>query len=116
MSGSASDLFGGNSDGSMRMEGWLSVMCRGCVKDRGRSGSGLGGMSCELPGRAYASQGDAPMPEWSPDATPKPERLAELGRGPWPVCMAYEPRARRSDAGRPRQRKGQDALFGVARG
>jgi hypothetical protein len=108
---SATDLFGGNSDGSMRMEAWLDLMCRGCVKDRGRAGSDIGGMSCELPGRAYSDPYEADMPEWSPDASPRPERLAELGPGPWPVCMSYQARKRRSDAGRTRQPVSQAALF-----
>jgi hypothetical protein len=107
----AVDLFGGNSDGTVRMEEWLRAMCQGCVKDRGRSKTDLGGMSCELPTRAYIGPYDADMPEWSEDATPKPERFAELGAGPWPVCMAYQPRKRRSDAGTSRAPAGMDALF-----
>ena len=109
---SPADLFGGNSDGSMRMEDWLSVMCRGCVKDRGRglSDTGMGGMGCVLPANAYADP-QADLPEWSTDASPRPDRLAELGPGPWPVCMAHEPRKRRSDAGRTRVPPGQEALL-----
>jgi hypothetical protein len=112
------DLFGATSDGNMRMEEWLNVMCRGCVNDRGRKDSHMGGMSCELPARAYTDPYGANMPEWSQDA-PWPQRLAAgldaAGldmRNPWPVCMAYRPRKRRSDTGRRRVPSGQDALFG----
>jgi len=105
------DLFGGNSEGGMRMEEWLRVMCRGCVKDRGREASGgMGGFSCTLPASAYADP-YAAIPEWSPDASPRPERLAELGSGPWPVCMGYEARKKRSDAGTRRAPKDMDPLF-----
>ena len=92
-----SDLFGGNSDGSASMETWLGIMCKGCVKDRG-TGGGMGGMSCELPGRAYCDP-YKDIPEWSPDATPVPQRLAdEYAQAP-AVCLAYVPRKKRSDAG-----------------
>lgn len=109
-------LFGGNSDGSIRMEDWLRVMCKGCVNDRGRGATDLGGMSCDLPGRAYGDPYEADMPEWSADASSsrRPELVAELGDGPWPVCMAYKPRKRRADAGRPRQPQGVDTLFDEA--
>jgi hypothetical protein len=107
-------LFGAsNSEGSMRMEEWLQVMCRGCVKDRGRGPSGgMGGIACPLPAGAYADP-HADVAEWSPDAAPVPERVvAELDRWPWyPVCMSYSPRKRRSDAGRPRVADGQGALL-----
>jgi hypothetical protein len=106
-----SGLFGGNSEGGMRMEEWLAVMCRGCVKDRGRAASGgMGGFSCGLPAAAYADP-NAELPEWSADASPKPARLAELGDGPWPACMAYVPRKKRSDAGTRRPPKGMEPMF-----
>lgn len=107
------DLFGSTSDGSGRMEEWLDVMCRGCVNDRGRKDSHMGGMSCDLPTRAYLDPYEADMPEWSRDAT-WPQRFTELdARSPWPVCMAYRPRKRRSDTGTRRQptAPGQDVLF-----
>lgn len=104
-------LFGGTSEGNSRMEEWLHTMCRGCVKDRGRSKTDLGGMSCELPARAYDDPYAAEMPEWSETTGPKPERFSELGAGPWPVCVAYQPRKRRSDAGTSRAPAGMDALF-----
>lgn len=110
---SASGLFGGNSDGSSAMEAWLSVMCQGCTKDRGRSATSLGGMSCPLPGRAYGDP-HADIPEWSPDASPVPERVAEELGIAAPVCMAYTPRKKRSDAGRrrgPAVPAGQEALL-----
>ncbi len=113
----ATGLFGGNSDGYSRMEGWLKVMCRGCLKDRGRGPSGgMGGMSCPIPLRAGDGQGSAEMPEWSLDA-PKPDRLAaELGDGPWPVCTAYQPRKTRSDKGRRRAARDMDTLFEIGAG
>jgi hypothetical protein len=98
----AADLFGGNSDGSVRMEDWLAVMCRGCVRDRGRGTAGdghMGGMSCDLPARAYFDAYGDGIEEWAVDASPVPERFAGLGPGPWPVCMAYEPRKTRADKG-----------------
>ena len=109
---SASGLFGGNSDGSSAMEAWLQKMCCGCKADRGRGPSGgMGGMSCPLPARAYADY-NAEIPEWSDDpAAPRPARLAELGPGPWPVCTSYQPRQRRSDAGRSRATRHMDPLF-----
>jgi hypothetical protein len=110
------DLFGAsNSDDALRLESWLSVMCRGCVKDRGRaqSGSDMGGMGCRLPADAYADP-DADIPDWSADAAPRPERLNELSPGPWPVCLAWRPRKTRSDAGirrGPQVPAGQGALL-----
>jgi hypothetical protein len=108
------DLFGGNSDGGMRMTQWLDVMCLGCrherVKDRKDIGGGSG---CDLVCRAISDPYTAPMPEWLVDAAPRPERLAELGEGPWPVCISHEPRKKRADAGRRRGPKlsGMEPLF-----
>jgi hypothetical protein len=111
----AVDLFGGNSEGGMAMWAWLDVMCAGCRHESARqrrAGNG-GGYGCELVTRAVCDPGEAPMPEWSPDAAPKPERLAELGPGPWPVCLAHEPRTKRSDAGKRRgpRIRGMQPLF-----
>ena len=107
---SASSLFGGNSDGAARMEEWLQEMCRGCKKDRGRGPSGgMGGMSCPLPARAYTDP-DAAMPEWSETAG-RPDQLAALGPGPWPVWTSYTSRKRRRDAGRPRGTSGMEPMF-----
>lgn len=107
------DLFGGNSDGYSRMEGWLRVMCLGCKREsvRMRNEAQIGGGLCEVAGRAALDGYKAEMPEWSTDATPKPARLAGLGDGPWPVCMAWEARKRRSDAGSRRAPKGMEPLF-----
>lgn len=44
-------LFGGNSDGAMAMEEWLTHMCQGCR--RGVTRDGLAGMDCPLPAQAY---------------------------------------------------------------
>jgi hypothetical protein len=110
------DLFGGNSDGGVNMEIWLEVMCQGCVKDRGRGPSGgMGGMSCELPARAYCDP-DKDIAEWSPDASPLPERLAEEYGMHAPVCLAFTPRRKRSDAGvrRGHPVTGMEPLFGEA--
>jgi hypothetical protein len=110
----SSDLFGGNSDGGMRLSEWLEVMCKGCVSNHGRGEPGMAGLGCDLVSRAIGDPYDAGMPEWSTDASPWPQRFAELGDGPWPTCLAYRPRKKRSDAG---QRRGQhvpddqDALF-----
>lgn len=109
--GTPSGLFGGNSDGALRMEEWLKAMCRGCTKDRGRRpNGGMGGFSCGLPAGAYANP-EADIPEWSADASPVPERLAAMPGGPWPVCIAYTPRKTRSDAGKPRAAKHATPLF-----
>lgn len=109
------DLFGGNSDGGMRMWEWLEVMCKGCkhesVKAR-EDGTGPG-VGCRIADGACFDPYKFEVPEWSPDAV-RPERLAELGDNPWPVCMAYEPRAERSDKGLrrgPRPAEGQGELF-----
>ena len=115
----AVDLFGGNSDGGMRMSEWLEVMCLGCrhesVKYR-TQGAG-GGFGCELPERAICHPYTAEMPEWSVDASPRPERLAKLGDGPWPVCLNWEPRTKRSDAGvrRGPRVSGMEPLFEMER-
>lgn len=108
-------LFGSTSEGGMRLEEWLGVMCAGCkherVKDR-KEGIG-GGSGCDLVSRAICDPYTAEMPEWSPDAT-WPERFTELEAGnPWPVCIAWEARAKRSDAGMRRGPKvaGMDPLF-----
>jgi hypothetical protein len=115
---SAADLFGGNSDGGVRLSEWLDAMCAGCrhesARDR-KEGNG-GGYGCPLVSRAIADPYDADMPEWSPDATPYPPHCAgEFSDGnPWPVCLAWEPRTRRSDAGvrrGPRVPEGQEALL-----
>jgi hypothetical protein len=111
------DLFGSNSEGGMRLAEWLDVMCLGCrhesVKDR-KDGIG-GGSGCELVSRALCDPYTASMPEWSIDATPRPERLQELGEGPWPVCMAHKARKKRSDAGvrRGPRLSGMEPLFGI---
>lgn len=83
--------FGWNSEAGIRLEDWLRVMCRGCARDNGReeSGSDMGGMSCDLPAAAYCEP-YTPVEDWSADASPRPDRLAELGDGPWPVCMAWQ--------------------------
>jgi hypothetical protein len=113
----ATALFGGNnSEGGMRMWAWLDVMCLGCRHEsvKWRRESGGGGYGCELVTRAIGDPDDAELPEWSADAAPKPERLAELGPGPWPACLAYEPRTRRADAGvrrGPRKIRGMTPLF-----
>jgi hypothetical protein len=109
------DLFGGNSDGGMRMSEWLDVMCLGCRHERAKdrqAGIG-GGCGCELVSRAICDPYTAEMPEWSADASPRPERLAELGDGPWPVCLGWEPRTKRSDAGKRRGPRtgGMEPLF-----
>lgn len=107
---SPAGMFGGNSDGTVRLEEWLDVMCRGCKNDRGRGPSGgMGGMSCPLPGNAYADP-DADIPEWSETAE-RPARLTELGPGPWPVCTSHQPRKRRSDAGKSRAARDMPTLF-----
>jgi hypothetical protein len=109
------DLFGPGSDGGMRMSEWLDVMCLGCKRESARDrreGTG-GGSGCELVSRAICGPYKAPMPEWPVDAA-CPERLDVLGDGPWPVCMAYEPRAVRSDKGLrrgPRVPAAQGSLF-----
>jgi hypothetical protein len=109
-------LFGSSSDGGMALSEWLDVMCLGCkhesVKDREGIGGGCG---CELVSRAICDPYTADMPEWAEDASPVPERFGELGRGPWPVCMSYEPRKTRSDKGVRRGPKvhGMEPLFGV---
>ena len=110
---SPSSLFGGNSDGSARMEEWLRVMCRGCVSDRGRGpAGGQGGMSCTLPADAYTDP-HASIPEWSPDGAPVPERVTAAGFTV--TSMAYQPRKRRSDAGKPHRARGMEPLFDVER-
>ena len=115
----AVDLFGGNSDGGMRMTEWLEVMCLGCRHEsvRARKEGCGGGIGCELPSRAICDPYTAEMPEWSPDASPRPERLAGLPEGPWPVCLSWEPRAKRSDAGKRRGPKvaGMEPLFDLER-
>jgi hypothetical protein len=108
---SPSSLFGGNSDGSARMEDWLRVMCRGCARDRGRGpAGGQGGMSCDLPVDAYISP-YADIPEWSPDGAPVPERVTAAGFTV--TCIAYQPRKRRSDAGKPHRARGMEPLFAM---
>lgn len=111
------DLFGGNSEGYLRMEDWLRVMCKGCRHESAglREGTGQGGILCEVADRAVSDPYAAEMPEWSADAAPRPERLAELGGGPWPVCMSYEARKRRSDAGSRRAPRGIEPLFAMER-
>jgi hypothetical protein len=111
----AVDLFGGNSEGGMRMSMWLEAMCLGCRREsvKARKEGDGGGFGCDLPVRAICDPYTAEMPEWSADASPKPERLAELGDGPWPVCVAYEARTKRSDAGKRRGPRvsGMEPLF-----
>ena len=111
------DLFGGNSEGYSRMGDWLRVMCLGCKREsaRMRNESDTGGGLCEIADRAALDGYAAEMPEWSADASPKPGRLAELGDGPWPVCMSYEARKRRSDAGSRRAPRGMEPLFELGR-
>ena len=93
-------LFGSSSDGGMALSEWLDVMCLGCKHERAIDRPGIGGGSgCELVSRAICDPYTADMPEWAVDASPVPERFGELGRGPWPVCMSYEPRKTRSDKG-----------------
>lgn len=110
------DLFGGNSEGGMRLMEWLDVMCLGCrhetVKDR-KEGIG-GGSGCDLVSRAICDPYTAEMPEWSPDAM-RPERFSELEDGPWPVCMSYEARTKRSDAGKRRgpRVRGMEPMFEI---
>lgn len=114
----AAGLFGSNSDGGMRLSEWLDVMCAGCKHESARhrkEGEG-GGWGCALVSRAISDPHDADMPEWSPDATPYPPHCAEaFGDGnPWPVCLSYEPRKTRSDAGvrrGPQVPAGQGALL-----
>jgi hypothetical protein len=109
------DLFGSNSDGGIRMSEWLDVMCKGCkhesVQDRKHIGGGCG---CELVSRAICDPNKAQMPEWMV-LDPVPEGLTDaLGKGPWPVCGAYEKRTTRSDKGLrrgPRKHEGQALLF-----
>lgn len=109
------DLFGGNSDGGDRLWMWLDVMCLGCRHEsvKLRKSVGSGGNRCGIADRAVLDPYSAAMPEWSVDASPKPERLLELGDGPWPACMAYEPRRKRSDAGKRRGPRtgGMEPLF-----
>src|SRR6185437_544103 len=111
----AAGLFGSNSDGGVALSEWLDAMCLGCrhesVKDR-KGGIG-GGSGCELVSRAICDPYTADIPEWTVDASPKPERVADLGDEPWPVCMAYEPRTTRSDKGLRRGPKlsGMEPLF-----
>jgi hypothetical protein len=108
------DLFGGNSDGGMRMTQWLDVMCLGCRHERaGQRKAFGGGTGCDLVCRAISDPYTAAMPEWLVDAAPRPERLAELGDGPWPVCTGFEPRKKRADAGRRRGPRvsGMEPLF-----
>ena len=114
----AAGIFGGNSDGGMRMTEWLDVMCRGCkherVSDR-KAGIG-GGCGCEPVTRAICDPYTAPMPEWTRDAE-WPERFAELDQpNPWPVCTGWEPRKKRSDAGRPRRARGMEPMFEIPGG
>ena len=99
----AADLFGSNSEGGMRLSEWLDAMCAGCRHESARErreGSG-GGYGCELVARAIGDPYGADMPEWSPDATPYPPHCAEefSDGNPWPVCLAYERRRTRCDAG-----------------
>jgi hypothetical protein len=108
----ASDIFGPNSDGGMRMSEWFDVMCVGCKN--GTSEDGHAGYGCEIGARGVINEED--MPEWSVDAM-WPERFREafVDGDPWPVCMAYEPRKRRWDAGLrrgPRLPDNQPGLFG----
>jgi hypothetical protein len=106
------DLFGSTSDGMVRMAEWLDVMCVGCRRERAKDRKGIGGGSgCELVSRAIFDPYNAPMPEWDVGASPRPERLAELGDGPWPACTAHEQRKKRSDAGTRRAPRGMDPLF-----
>lgn len=114
----ASGIFGSNSDGGIRMTEWLDVMCRGCrherVSDR-KEGIG-GGCGCELVSRAICDPYSAPMPEWTRDAE-WPERFADLNQpNPWPVCTAWEPRKKRSDAGKPRRARGMEPMFEITGG
>ena len=111
----AADLFGSNSDGGVALSEWLDVMCLGCrhesVKDR-KDGIG-GGSRCELVSRAICDPYTADIPEWAADASPVPERFADLDGAPWPVCMSWEPRTTRSDRGVRRGPKvsGMEPLF-----
>lgn len=83
---------------------WLYYMCQGCVKDRGRSKWDAGGIACDLPLQALLDP-CADIPDWSPDASPVPERIVDEIGGGWPVCMAHTPRKKRSDAGKHRPPK-----------
>jgi hypothetical protein len=111
------NLFGSNSDGGVRLSEWLDTMCKGCRHESARErreGNG-GGYGCDLVSRAICDPYEAGMPEWSPDAT-YPAHCAEefSDGGPWPVCLSYEPRTKRRDAGRrrgPRVPAGQEALL-----
>jgi hypothetical protein len=111
----AEEIFGPNSDGGVRMSEWFDVMCVGCKNGRYEEGIGYG-VGCEVGARAAIEPYTADMPEWSLDAM-WPERFREAfaDGDPWPVCMAYEPRKRRWDAGLrrgPRLPDNQPDLFG----
>jgi len=92
-------------------------MCLGCRHERaGDRKEGIGGGSgCGLVSRAIGDPYGARMPEWVADDAPRPERLAGLGDGPWPVCVAWEPRAKRADAGvrRGPRVRGMEPLFEI---
>lgn len=114
----AADLFGGNSDGGVAMCEWLDAMCRGCRHERAADRQFIGGGSgCGLVSRAICDPYTADMPEWAADASPVPERVAELGDG-WPVCMSYEPRTTRSDKGKRRGPRvsGMEPMFEMSPG
>ena len=61
-----SDLFGPNSDGSLRMEHWLSQVCPGCVHEDPVQveSTGMQGAGCALPADAYM---DEDVADWVPD-------------------------------------------------
>lgn len=110
------ELFGTNSEGGMALNEWLDAMCLGCKHESARQrreNGGAGGIGCDLVARAICEPYTDDIEEWTGDAAPLPERVAELGRGPWPVCMAWEPRKTRADKGVRRGPKvsGMDALF-----
>lgn len=111
------NLFGPGSEGGMRLLEWLDAMCAGCRHERaGDRAAGIGGgAGCGLVSRAIGDPHGAPMPEWVADDAPRPERLAGLGDGPWPVCTAWEPRTKRADAGvrRGPRVRGMTPLFDI---
>ena len=118
----AAGIFGGNSDGGVRLYEWLEVMCRGCTHEsvkRRNDGDG-GGAGCGIADRACGDPYGAPVPEWAErgDGEPLPPHTAgDDGldpRDPWPVCTSWEPRKTRADKGLrrgPQALAGQEALF-----
>lgn len=99
-----SEVFGGNSDGSVAMFEWLDLMCPGCRHARYPNGRHEG-VSCRLGHDLQALVFPHEDREvWSPDACTTDEAVSRLDDPDmvraW--CFDRVPRARRSDAGKRR--------------